>query len=177
MPDIWMRAPDSSHSARFWCVHLAWLALVVGGALADDWRGAMPNGARIEVDRETHKAWRLEDGRRAPLWDGVHRLEDGSVVIVRDGVAVPSESMLGDWSEPSSEPTRLDESTAVCRELVARVCGEDGRCDQREPCRLARELLGMADEESRSGPEFRARGSSAEHCREALGNDFFVPCD
>ena len=31
------------------------------------------------------------------MWDGVHQLEDGSVVIVRQGTAVPTQRMLETW--------------------------------------------------------------------------------
>ena len=72
---------------------VGWLGLSLP-VQADDWGARLSDGSGVEVDASTHRAWRLEDGRRTPLWDGVHRLEDGSVVIVRDGVAVPNPDML-----------------------------------------------------------------------------------
>jgi hypothetical protein len=61
----------------------------------------LPDGTRVEVDTTTRKAWRVEGGERTPLWDGVHRMEDGSVVIVRDGTVVPNETMIQTWRQPA----------------------------------------------------------------------------
>ncbi|MBK1719663.1 hypothetical protein CKO27_18800 [Thiocystis violacea] len=137
------------------------VTLIAGPGLASDWTGSLHDGSRLEVDPSTHKAWRLDGGQRAPLWDGVHRLDDGSVLIIRDGIAVPNAGMLETWDQPTPQQV----SPAVpedCRALIRRVCGENERCGATEPCRLARELSDMAKEAP---------------CREALGNGFFVPCN
>ncbi len=145
--------------------------------LAADWGGRLADGARIEVDSDTRRAWRLEEGRRTLLWDGVHHLEDGSIVIVRDGVAVPTESMLRAWETPPARRRVADEvDLAPCRELNELVCGREGQCAQTEPCRLARELLEMARETLPAELELQADSSVGSQCREALGNPFFTPC-
>lgn len=152
-------------------------ALLMAADLAcgGEWTGTLEDGSRIEVDPSTHRAWRTDQGQRAPLWDGVHRLEDGSVVIVRDGTAVPSEGMLDVW-EPSTPATLLPGSSA-CYELVDRVCGEDFRCSLAEPCRLANDLVDLAKEELKGKHASLSDSSIEAQCREALTNAFFVPCE
>ena len=145
---------------------------------AADWSGRLPDGSGVEIDAATHRAWRLEDGQRTPLWDGVHRLEDGSVVIVRDGVAVPNPAMLETWSE--APPRAAERESGLCLELVQRVCGagegENSACAGSEPCRLARELLKMSRESLPGEVEAQAESSVGTQCREALTNAFFAPC-
>ncbi|NEV63384.1 hypothetical protein [Thiorhodococcus minor] len=151
------------------------LLLSIGLVVGAEWTGTLQDGSRIEVDPSTHRAWRTDQGQRAPLWDGVHRLEDGSVVIVRDGTAIPSQGMLDAW-EPSTPVTLLPGSSA-CYQLVDRVCGKDFRCSLAEPCRLANELVDLAKEELKGKPTPLSDSSIEAQCREALTNDFFVPCE
>ncbi|QIK37094.1 hypothetical protein GWK36_02720 [Caldichromatium japonicum] len=144
---------------------------------AAHWGARLSDGARIEVESGTHRAWRLEAGQRAPLWDGVHRLEDGSVVIVRDGVAVPTEPMLRAWESPPPRQEETDERTlGPCSALIERVCGADGRCGETEPCRLARELLQIGRETLPAELKQPLSPSVGSQCSEALGNPFFIPC-
>lgn len=159
---------------------VGWLGLSLP-VQADDWGARLSDGSGVEVDASTHRAWRLEDGRRTPLWDGVHRLEDGSVVIVRDGVAVPNPAMLDTWSEaPPRQPREAGRESDACRELVRRVCGEgegdNAACAGGEPCRLARDLLKMSAESLPLEAEIQAESSVGTQCREAMTNPFFAPC-
>lgn len=151
---------------------------LVASALAfgADWRGTLEDGSGVAVDPASRRAWHMQGGERVPLWDGTHRLADGSVVIVRDGTVVPSEGMLETWEQPGRRTDALPE-TSPCYALVERVCGADLRCATSEPCRLANELLDMAKEESLRGPGFQARVSSADQCLEAMDNAFFTPCE
>ncbi|MGQ9831481.1 MAG: hypothetical protein ACUVQI_07730 [Thermochromatium sp.] len=157
---------------------VCWLGLNPA-AWAEDWGARLSDGSSIEVEAATRRAWRLEDGRRTPLWDGAHRLEDGSVVIVRDGVAVPNPAMLERWNQlPPRRPLVMAPEPDVCSELVRRVCGEGeaATCADSTPCRLARELLEMAGESLPLESEIQAASSVGAQCREALTNPFFVPC-
>ncbi len=116
--------PQSSLiSRRMGCVLLC---LVAGRGMAADWRAALQDGSQVEIDPETHKAWRLDGAERAPLWDGVHRLADGSVVIIRDGTAVPNEEMVETWRQPTRETSVPIGSP--CDALVKQACGEDYGC-------------------------------------------------
>jgi hypothetical protein len=119
---------------------------------------------------------RYYNGGASPLWDGTHRLEDGSVVIVRDGQAVPTESMMNSWAEPGSEP-RLSER--YCDQLVRKVCGFREECARSQSCVLARQLLSMEREQQRrapmgSGPAPQTESSG--ECRDALSNPAFPIC-
>jgi hypothetical protein len=163
-----------------WILSVCWLGLSLP-TQANDWNARLSDGSGVEVDASTHRAWRLEDGRRTPLWDGVHRLEDGSVVIVRDGVAVPNPAMLETWNEAlPRRPDVTERESDVCRELVRRVCGEgeaeNATCAGSEPCRLARELLKMSAESLPLEAEIQAESSVGAQCREAMTNPFFAPC-
>ncbi|QGU32372.1 hypothetical protein [Thermochromatium tepidum] len=161
-----------------WILSVYWLGLSLESQAAD-WSARLSDGSRVEVDAATRRAWRLDGAQRTPLWDGVHRLDDGSVVIVRDGVAVPNPEMLETWNEaPPHRAREPKQDTAPCLELVSRVCGEGGRsdCAGSEPCRLARELLEMSKEPLPLEDEIQAESSIGAQCREAMANPFFTPC-
>lgn len=153
------------------------LVLAAGSAGSGTWTGTLPDGSVLQVDPETRRATRLYGGGAAPLWDGAHRLEDGSVVIVRDGQAVPSESMIDAWrAEPGAEPAMRER---YCEQLVRKVCGFNEECGQAQPCVLARQLLRIEREEQRraplgSGPYPQTPGTG--ECLEALGNPAFPAC-
>jgi len=146
---------------------LTWASL----PMAADWRGQLSDGTQVEVNSQTHRAWHLNHGQRRPLWDGVHRLADGSVVIVREGRAVPQAGMLDAWSRP--ETPKTGSRLADCERLLDHACGTDWRCVRAEPCRAARQLGAMADEAETA----EAADELAAQCREALASDFFTPCD
>ncbi|NEX21620.1 hypothetical protein G3480_15100 [Thiorhodococcus mannitoliphagus] len=146
-------------------------SLVIGA----EWSGTLQDGSRVEVDPSTHRAWRTDGQQRAPLWDGVHRLDDGSVVIVQGGRAVQSQGMLEAW-DPAS-PVSVLPQTSACYELVDRVCGLDFRCSLSDPCRLANDLVDMAKAALTAKSTSQLDGGVEAQCREALTNDFFVPCE
>ena len=153
------------------------LVLSAGPANAGSWTGTLPDGSVVKVDPGSRRAMRYHGGGVAPLWDGAHRLEDGSVVIVRDGQAVPTESMMNTWAaEPGSEPAML---TRYCDQLVRRACGFEDECARSQPCVLARQLLRMEGEQQRRAPVgagVRPFTPSSHECREALANPAFPAC-
>jgi len=144
---------------------------------ASSWTGTLQDGSVLKVDPDSHRAMRYYKGGVTPLWDGTHRLEDGSVVIVRDGQAVPTESMMNSWAgEPGSEPSMR---TRYCDQLVRKVCGFHDECRQGQPCILARQLLAMEREQQRRTPV--EAGSwphvpSSGECQDALANPAFPAC-
>jgi hypothetical protein len=155
-------------------VLLSWLSLAP--VLAADWQGTLLDGSRVEVDTTTHRAWRRVGSRVEPLWDGVHQLQDGSVVIVRHGTAVPTERMQETWRQSAEEESRL--ATSACEDLIKRVCGVDHRCATSQACGLARQLRDMAAGKSAEGMNADAQIDNGGQCREALANPvFFVRCD
>ena len=144
------------------------------GAQVLAWTGTLPDGAEVQVDPETHKATRIEGGTAHPLWDGVHRMDDGAVVIVRDGIAVPNEEIL-----QSGEGQPAEQETLVgrpCEILAERVCGPEGRCASAPACPPARQLRIQESREHAAAMDRGRSTPSGDQCLEALGNDFFAPC-
>jgi len=153
------------------------LVLASGQAVAGSWTGTLHDGSVLKVDPGSHRAMRYYNGGVAPLWDGTHRLEDGSVVIVRDGQVVPTETMMNSWAgEPGSEPALSDR---YCDQLVRKVCGFHDECSPSQPCALARQLLGIEREQLHrvpigAGP--RPYTPSSGECRAALASPAFPAC-
>jgi hypothetical protein len=156
---------------------LAPFALTSGRVDAGSWTGTLQDGSVIKVDPGSQRAMRYYNGGVAPLWNGTHRLEDGSVVIVRDGQAVPTESMMNSWAgEPGSEPTM---SERYCDQLVRKVCGFHDECSGSRPCALARQLLSMEREQQRRAPVGAGpwpQTPSSGECQAALSNPTFSAC-
>lgn len=134
-------------ASAFATIAAAVLLAVSSGAHADSWRGALESGGQIVVDPGTHRALREENGASRQLWDGVHRLEDGSTVIVRDGVAVPTEEMYRAWSGGPASPSPY--ADRWCNQLVRKTCGFDDACDKAAACLQARSLLADVERERR----------------------------
>jgi len=149
----------------------------MGSARADSWTGTLQDGSVLKVDPDSHRAIRYYQGGAVPLWDGAHRLEDGSVVIIRNGQAVPTELMMNSWvGESDSESgTR----SRYCDQLVRKVCGFQDECRQGQPCILARQLLSMERKQQRRAPISAGswpRIPSSDECRDALSNPAFPAC-
>ena len=114
----------------------AQILIAVGSLLAltahaEQWATRLETGAGVRVDPSTNRAvvnWR---GAETQLWDGIHRLEDGSTLIVRDGRVVPNENILQARRAPGPETTPSDwEGVPIagyspCEQLVRKVwrCG------------------------------------------------------
>ena len=136
------------------------------------WWGSLQDGSRVSIDPSTNKATRTFHGETRPLWNGVHQLTNGAVIIVRDGVVVADESTI----QAQQEKARGDLQEA-CLKLVTKVCGPQNECQSHPSCDPARQLLTMERDELNSSwlgdiPE------SSVLCLEALGNEvFFNGCD
>lgn len=146
--------------------------------MAGSWTGTLQDGSVLKVDPDSRRAMRYYNGGVAPLWDGTHRLDDGSVVIVHDGQAVPTESMMNSWiGEPGSEPSMR---ARYCDQLVRKVCGFRGECSRAQPCVLAQQLLGMERAQQRRAPVGagpRPHTQSSGECQDALSNSAFPACN
>jgi hypothetical protein len=143
-------------------------------AFADNpsWQGQLQDGSQISIDTNTNKVSRDAQGVSSPLWDGVHKLDNGAVIIVRDGVVVKDQVVI----EAQREQER-DRLNAACMQLVKKVCGMHNECDSHPACDPARQLLEMEHDELNSSWSGVILESST-HCLEALGNeDFFQACD
>jgi len=176
-----MSLPDSI-VPRFlsrWMYFLASVLPVLVGeqAGAGSWTATLQDGSVLKVDPDSHRAMRYYNGGVAPLWNGTHRLEDGSVVIVRDGQVVPTEPMINSWAgEPGSQPILIDR---YCDQLVRKACGFRDECSRSKPCVLARQLLAMEREQQRRAPVGSGPWPptpSGRECQGALSNPAFPAC-
>jgi hypothetical protein len=157
------------------------LLLVPLAGTAQTWRGELQRGGEVVVDPETHRAVREEGGRTRQLWDGVHQLQDGSTVIVRDGVAIPTTEMYDAWAGGAApEPVYRDR---WCKQLVRKTCGFDDACATAPACLQARTLYADAERERREQAMVRGRDTddaapvpTAERCRRALAETAFPAC-
>ncbi len=147
------------------------LLSLAAAAEEGSWRGAMQDGSEITIDPSTNKATRTLDGETTLLWNGVHRLSNGAVIIVRDGVVVPDQAII----EAQQEQAR-NRLNAACMQLVSKVCGQHSECRSQPACDPARQLLAMEREEL--GSSWSGASLESPHlCLEALGNEaYFTPC-
>ncbi len=149
---------------------LVMVSLAVGAEEAY-WQGALQDGSEITIDPTTNKATRTLHGETTPLWNGVHQLSNGAVIIVRDGVVVPDQAIIE--AQQEQERNRLN---AACLQLVTKVCGRHNECQSQPACDPARQLLSMERDELNSSWS-GASLESSNLCLEALGNEaYFTPC-
>ncbi len=174
----WMLFTSNLRRIFSWLLSSLCILFVAGGAIAaEPWSGTLYGGGELEVDPESRRAVRYKNGTAVPMWDGTHRLDDGSVVIVREGAVVPTESMLDAWRAPP--PMRPALAGRYCDQLVRKVCGYDNACSFDEVCVQARQLLRDEREEQRrmrleSGTH--PKTTSSGRCSQALTDGAFPAC-
>ncbi len=135
------------------------------------WQGALKDGSQIAIDPLTNKVTRNWQGESSQLWDGVHHLDNGAVIIVRDGIVVRDQAIIRIQQE--QEIKQLEEA---CVLLVRKVCGPRDECDSHPACDPARQLLALEQEELRSSWS-NATPESAKQCLEAMHDEtFFKVC-
>lgn len=154
------------------------LLLLPISASAEPWQSRLQGGAEVSVDPGTRRAVGTINGQQRPLWDGVHRLEDGSTLIVRDGIAVPTAPMVEQW-EARSKPEPVFQYH-YCKQLVRKTCGFDESCDSSAACLRARTLLGDEAREQLALDRRRAadaQTATGERCQQALSDSSFPACE
>lgn len=147
------------------------IGLVLAGAsavvAAAGWHGTLQQGGSVYVDPQTHKPVYRANGVTKPLWDGVHRLQDGSVLIVRDGVAVPDAGMLKTWER--QQPLPEAGGNRSCEQLVLKACGFHQECRAESACDLARQLRGLEQEALAKAP-YGQTPSETLDCKDGLAD-------
>ncbi len=163
------------------------LALLIGSgqyAFASSWNAELGSGQHITISPSTNRAV-IQDGagQGKPLWDGVHRLGDGSTITIRSGIVVPNEAIQ--TYQPAPPPAAAfvrDEAAPVrspagsrghCVELVLRSCGLHGSCRGSESCKLALQLR-----QAQHQPGAAQLGNvdwAEQQCREALQDSTRFP--
>jgi hypothetical protein len=126
--------------------------------LAQTWSGTLHDGSELRVDPNTRRAVRDQGGYARPMWNGVHRMDDGSVVIIRDGTAVPTTQMLDTWQ--GGQEVKDAQQGTDCQHLVQRVCGPQDACGDAAPCSQARALRDQAGSDASTGQDACARALS-----------------
>ena len=119
--------------------------------MADNPSYRLQGGGTVTVDPDTNRATVTRNGVSSPMWDGTHRMQDGSILIINRGMTVPDETILGTRDLPQPEAETWEGAPIIgyspCERLVWRVCGLKDECSEVEGCELARQLLGMEQEE------------------------------
>ncbi len=156
------------------------LATFHASAYAQSWQSQLQDGSRIQVDPYSNKATVTKSGVQAPLWNGVHRLENGSSVTVREGVMVPNADVVGarrgQWQLPSRQ--FVVDGPSACGILTRKVCGLGNECGDSSPCAFSRQLVVLEKEEERerkTGQYASAFQLTPVQCQEALNDDEFFP--
>ena len=135
-----------------------------------DWRPlpSTQQGYELRYDPSTSRVETRINGAVRPMWDGVHRLENGQVLRIQNGIAVRDETIMK--AEP--RPRVMREQISACEMLARKSCGLGGVCAAGESCRHAQQLVGFYKEAG-----YSERGRIEKQCREALDDmTFFKPC-
>jgi hypothetical protein len=163
--------PSGASRRRF-----AWLLCVLLAAptapLADSWVTQLDEGQTISVDPATNRAIIRSGGATGqPLWDGVHRLQDGSTITIRSGVMVPNAALRGAGTatqplRPAEDVARLpaQQRNPACDLLVIKTCGLRGECRDYEACHLARQLRRLQNNAQR---DREGQGWAITQCQQA----------
>ncbi len=160
------------------------IAILAAGAFtaeAGNWSGRMLNGNEVVVDPGTNRATVTVDGVSTQLWEGTHRLQDGSVLIIRNGIAVPNKTILESRELPLPEPSEWEDAPIIgyspCEKLVRRVCGKAGRCVDFMGCNPSQQLLSMEREEREASSNPNLMTYTSGQCLKAdRDREFFASC-
>jgi hypothetical protein len=168
------------------------LVLLPAIANAADWTGALKGGGQVSVDPETNRATVTRQGVQSQMWDGVHRMQDGSYIIVNSGQVIPNKAILDartpellpeDTGNPALPPvieawkgTRI-EGYSPCERLVHRVCGFTLACADQPDCDPVLQLLEMENAERAASPDQNLMTYTSNQCQQAdTDMGFFSSC-
>ena len=181
------------------------VTVLVGGLLsgsvlaqAGAWQGQLKDGGQVQMDPQTRRpVVTTPQGVTTQLWDGVHRMQDGSTVTVRSGVAVPSPRGGATPAPVLPQVTILPETgkadapvpahvtsdpAAACLVLLRKACGLHDECRDQESCGHAQQLHRFARDEAaeaaRGGSRLAGRAvETVRQCEQALADEaLFKPC-
>ena len=150
--------------------------------LAEDRTSTLVGGGMVTVDPDTRRAVVTRDGVTTPLWNGVHRLQDGSALIVNQGEAVPgvpSSRPMHQLPPPESKDWEgaLIGGYSPCEQLTHYVCGLHDECATAEACGVSRQLLAMEQQERATAADHSRMTHTSGQCLEARQDvTYFSTC-
>jgi hypothetical protein len=149
-------------------------------ASAEGWTGTLRQGGEVRVDPKTNRITVQRHGVRTQLWDGVHRLQDGSSITVRSGQVVPNVEILearrGGLATEEAWAGEVIVGQSPCEALVERVCGSQGDCAHRPGCPPARQLLEMERQERLASDAPDRTTYTSHQCQQAETDQLFASC-
>jgi hypothetical protein len=158
-------------SGKTWLT-VAMMALFLLPAHAVGWTSTLEDGGTVTVDPDTNRATVNRNGVVTPLWDGTHRMQDGSSLITNHGIAVPNESIIESRRPPPPETEEWQDVNIIgyspCEQLVRKVCGQQGQCADAEACDLAHQLLGMETQERNDSSNRNLMTYTSGQCLKAI---------
>lgn len=155
---------------------------------AEPWTGTYRSGGEVRVDPRTNRATIKRDGVESQLWDGVHRLDDGSTITTHAGQVVPNRDILDSRHQPVPPevikrlPAHIWMGPPIigrspCEKLVTRVCGSDLACAEDEACSMSRQLLNFENRERAASRMHNFMTRASGDCLEAQIDDtYFATC-
>ena len=149
---------------------------------AEGWTSSLMGGGVVTVDPDTQRAMVTRDGVTTQLWNGVHRMQDGSVLIVNQGEVVPgvpATSPLHQLPPPEAEDREgaLIAGHSPCEQLTHYVCGPHDECATAEACGASRQLLAMEQQErARAADPSRMTYTSVQCLKARNDMTYFSTC-
>lgn len=164
--------------ARYIC---AGVMLIFVIPLSAQWSSSLEGGGTVTVDPVTNRATVTHDGVSTTLWDGVHRLSDGTTITIRAGQAMPNEAIINSrrqLQEPVDDPAMGWVGSPIvglspCEQLERKVCGVNGLCKQSEVCGLAQQLLNSERDERAAADSPDIMTYSSGRCGESLRDSLY----
>jgi len=152
------------------------LLMLANTSQAQSWTGGLERGGVVSVDPMTNKATIYSSKGSTQLWDGAHELNDGSVIIVQDGVVTSGGGSSQTVIPPVASEPGITQASSACVELVIKVCGFNGECSENQGCSPARQLMELEKDEAWQTRSKGPNKTTAE-CRNALANEkYFKRC-
>jgi hypothetical protein len=151
---------------------VALTALFLLPAHAGGWTSTLEDGGTVTVDPDTNRATVIRNGIEAPLWDGTHRMQDGSSLITNRGIAVPNTSIIESRRQPPPKTEEWEDVNIVgyspCEQLARQICGQLGECADVEACGLAHQLLEMEIQERNESSNRNLMTYTSGQCLKAI---------
>jgi len=158
------------------------LGVSVTSVTAAGWTSGMQGGGTVTVDPDTRRATVTRDGVTSSLWNGVHRLQDGSVLIVNDGEVVPGEHASSPPRQLPPPDTADWEDVKIvgyspCEQLARQVCGRQNECAAVDACKMSQQLLAMEQDERTGADDGSRMTYTSGQCLKATKDvEYFAVC-